>query len=100
MKTIFLSYPMNGIDAASQLQMRSEMINQLILLYPNEELKFIHNGDCPVKENAGRLYYLGQAVSQMDKCDTVAFYPGYKDAKECLIERTVAELYGLEVIEL
>lgn len=100
MKTIFLSYPINGIDAASQLQMRKEMMNRIFALFPNDEIKFIHNADCPVKKNAGRLYYLGQAISQMDKCDTVAFYPGYKEAKGCLIERTVAELYGLEVIEL
>ena len=100
MKTIFLSYPMNGIDAVTQLHMRTEMMDKLILLLPNEELTFVHNGDCPAKENAGRLYYLGQAISQMDKCTTIAFHPGCKDAKGCLIERTVAELYGLEVIEL
>lgn len=100
MKTIFLSYPMNGIDAATQLQMRKEMMDKLIKLLSNEEIKFVHNADCPVEKNAGRLYYLGQAISKMDKCDTVAFYPGYKDAKGCLVERTVAELYGLEVIEL
>lgn len=100
MKTIFLSYPMNGVDEVTQLHTRSEMMDKLIKVLPHEEIKFVHNGDCTVKENAGRLYYLGQAISQMDKCDTVAFYPGYKDAKGCLIERTVAELYGLEVIEL
>lgn len=100
MKTIFLSYPMRGIDPVKQLHMRSEMIDKLIRIFPNEELKFIHNADCPVKENAGRLYYLGQAISRMDNCTTVAFHSGYKDAKGCLIERAVAELYGLEVIEL
>lgn len=75
-------------------------MDKLIKMLPNEELKFVHNADCPMKENAGRLYYLGQAISQMDKCTTIAFHPDYKDAKGCLIERTVAELYGLEVIEL
>ena len=100
MKTIFLSHPMNGLDPIKQLHIRSEMIGKLTKMFPNEELTFIHNGNCPVKENAGRLYYLGQAISEMDKCDTVAFAPGYLEAKGCMIERTVAELYELEVIVL
>lgn len=100
MKTIFLSYPMNGIDKAKQNQIRYSMIEELVKRFQNEELKFIHNGDCPVKENAGRLYYLGRAISEMDKCDIAAFAPGYSEARGCLVERTVAELYGLEVITL
>lgn len=96
---IFLSYPMNGKSLYEQLEIRHYM-KEALQKQGYGMCEILHNAYCPIVEGAGRLYYLGQALSQMDKCDAVAFHPEWVNAKGCQVERYAAEMYGLTIIDL
>ena len=76
----------------------SAMKRELRRRYPDKELIFVDNADCTGLDADGRLYYLGEAIKKMDKCDAVYFHSGYKNHKGCLIEEKICELYGLKKI--
>lgn len=59
----------------------------------------VHNADCDGPENVGRLYYLGEAIKQMDRCDAIYFADGWKDHKGCRVEYQVAREYGIKIIK-
>lgn len=50
-------------------------------------------------DNAGRLWYLGQAISDLEKCDLVIFARGWKKSKGCCIEMEVVRQYGIPYFE-
>lgn len=50
-------------------------------------------------KNSGRLWYLGRSIQQMEEADAIYFCEGWEDARGCLIERQVAEKYGLRILE-
>lgn len=53
----------------------------------------IHRKDAP--ENAGRLWYLGQAISDLEKADLVIFAKGYSLAKGCRVEWETVRTYEI-----
>lgn len=97
---IFLSYPMNEKSKHEQDMTRMKMRQALASQGYGSNNVIVHNGFCIEKPNAGRLYYLGHAITLMDTCDAVAFHPGWTKAKGCQVERKAAELYGLQIIDL
>lgn len=46
-------------------------------------------------DNAGRLWYLGQAISDLEKCDLVIFARGWETSKGCCVERDAVRQYGI-----
>ena len=46
-------------------------------------------------DNAGRLWYLGQDISDLAKCDLVIFARGWGEDKGCLVEREVVRRYDI-----
>ena len=96
---IFLSYPMNGKSLSEQLGIRHAM-KEALWNQGYAGCDIVHNAYCPIVEGAGKLYYLGQAISKMDGCDAVAFHPEWVMVNGCKVERSVAEIYGLQIIDL
>ena len=46
-------------------------------------------------DNAGRLWYLGQAISDLARCDLVIFARGWENSKGCCVEREAVRQYGI-----
>ena len=95
---VFLSLGMHGRTMEDIHKDISTMKRELRRWYPDKELIFVDNADCTGLDVDGRLYYLGEAIKKMDKCDAVYFHSGYKNRKGCLIEEKICELYGLKKI--
>lgn len=53
------------------------------------------NGDYvkPGPEDAGRLWYLGRSIQNMDKADYIVFHNHWRSAKGCWVEHAAAEMY-------
>lgn len=104
MKKVFLSLPMHG---KSDLEIRNEInylksdeIKQKLEIELNDDIEYIDNFDATGTESDGRLYYLGQAIQKLDKCDAILFASNWESAKGCKIEYDVAIMYRIKVITL
>lgn len=95
---VFLSVGMHGRTMEEIHHDITKMKKELHRLYPDKDLSFVDNADCVGVDDDGRLYYLGEAIKKMDRCDAVYFHSDYKKHKGCLIEEKVCELYGLTKI--
>ena len=98
---VFFSQPMNGkIDeeiAVERTYMISEFRDFLIdeLGFSDDVVICDVNG-CYVKagpENAGRLWYLGRSIQNMDKADYIVFHKDWRSASGCWVEHAAAEMY-------
>ena len=123
---IFMSYGMNGRTEEEQRESRMRLIKRAKLYFKDDTLdkyteawKLRHDGElsqdeidntesyirfednhkCAGSDKDGRLYYLGEAIKKMDKCDAIIFDYDWKEHKGCQIERQVAATYGLKIIE-
>lgn len=62
------------------------------------DVEIIHNYDCPKPVVHSRLYYLGEAIKQLGKCDACYFVDGWQHHKGCVVEKTVCDIYGIQCI--
>ena len=60
-----------------------------------EGITIVHNVDCPELPDAGRLYYLGEAIKKMDGVNLVYFVDGWENAAGCKVEHFVALTYHI-----
>lgn len=119
---LFISQPMNGLTENEILSQRADIIAK-IRVFPENlhkclkragleekmisyilgntiEIEVVNPvGRANAPENAGRLWFLGQAIADMEKADLVIFAEGYSSANGCLAERRVAELYCIPFID-
>lgn len=96
---IFISVPMNNRSDDEVWQDIRAAMDAIPKIFPKVELWMYHTLNTPGPKNAGRLYYLGTSVQALDVADAVYFCPGWKDAKGCLVEHYICELYGIQRIE-
>lgn len=93
---LFLSLPMHGRsnkEIESEIeQMKEDAKNY----FDNIEFVSAYTKE-PIEEAEGRLWYLGRAIQMMEGCDAILLSRDYEDAKGCLVEKCVAEKYGLKV---
>ena len=45
------------------------------------------------------LYYLGLSIDAIGRADAVYFMPGWEEARGCVIEHSVCEKYGIEILD-
>lgn len=45
------------------------------------------------------ICFLAKSIEKMSLCDTVYFVKGWSEARGCIIEHSIAEAYGLNIIE-
>ncbi|MEG1519321.1 MAG: DUF4406 domain-containing protein [Cetobacterium sp.] len=97
-KKLFISQPMRGKSDGEILRVREEI-----------RLKVQENTEAPVEllqsffqgEPFGNVpvAYLGKSIMLLAEADIVYFGEGWRDARGCKIENTVAREYGLNIIE-
>lgn len=88
---VFISMPMGGL---SEEQIR---INQVAAL---EEVKKLTNSNAEILDtymslggNATIYDYIGKSIKLFNQADAIYFFGNWTEAKGCLVERVVAELY-------
>ncbi len=96
---VFISQPMHGKSTKEIEDMRDLAIKTIKANYPNEPIEIVNNffhDDAP--EDAGRLWHLGRSIQELDNVDAITFTPDWKNANGCLVERAIADLYGIKII--
>lgn len=65
---------------------------------PMRHTRLVDNHDAVGDKKDGRLHYLGQAISKLDKCDAIIFASDWEEHKVCWIEHHVAETYDIPIL--
>ena len=95
---VFLSHPMHGLTEEQIMSIRDSAYYYLRSVYGNIEIiDKLHIYEAP--KNSGRLWHLGRSIQQMEEADAIYSCEGWENARGCLIERQVAEKYGLRILE-
>lgn len=95
---VFISQPMHG-RSEDAIMTRREVIKEELLERGYQDIEIIDNYHKDnVPDDAGRIWYLGNSISLMDKADLVVMDVGWATAKGCRVEYEVAIRYGLNVI--
>lgn len=97
---LFISQPMHNrkeIDILLERKIAITLLNDKGFdNYELEEIDNYHKTEVP--KTAGRVYYLGDSVRQMDETDLVIFTKGWNKAKGCNVEYAICKLYGIPYI--
>lgn len=99
---VFISVGMRGRaneDVEEDIRRANHWIYQNIYCNTTQDVQAIDNWDCQGPENAGRLWYLGEAIKKLGECDICYFVKGWQNHKGCIAEMEICKLYGIEVIE-
>lgn len=62
-------------------------------------VKIFDNCGCEGPDDAGRLWYLGEAIKKLGNCDICYFVKGWQNHKGCIAEMEICKLYGIEIVE-
>lgn len=91
---VFLSHQMTGLSEAKVMEIRNAALENLRNRFGAVELidNYRHEN---VPDNAGRIWHLGTSIRMMEQADLIYFCAGWKEAKGCLIERQICDIYGL-----
>ena len=103
MKSIFVVLPLSVkkyLEVASKLAFAASMkLGEYLKLLPDERLGYsfaLYDGEGANME----LEFVHGAISWMTIADYVMFVPDWERYKECKILHTIAETYGLSIVEL
>lgn len=101
MKKVFISQPMGRIRE-SQILRTKEKAKEYVESILGEEVEIIDSFfDCvPLTKYRSRdpIWCLGESIKLMADADYIYFTPGWTEARGCIVERLVAEEYGIEII--
>lgn len=98
MRKVFISVGMNG---RSDIDVRSD-IDRACLKIQNMfdgNAEVFHNWGCDGPCDAGRLWYLGEAIKRLDGCDACYFVRGWEKYRGCKVEMEICKLYDIDIIE-
>lgn len=98
---VFFSQPMHGLTNEEIIFERNLMKEEFrnFLCYElgfDNDVEIIdvnYNFNDPGPEDAGRLWYLGRSIQNMDKADYVCFHSCWTSANGCWVEHSAAEMY-------
>lgn len=108
---VMIATPMTGLTEKAVLdnidRIERKMIPVLCEHYNLDPsmIEFVHNfnaddeiGDTTNVKNVG-LCYLGYGINKiMSNVDIVIFDKDYKNSKGCIVEHTVCEVYGIDIM--
>ena len=92
---IMISQPMRGKTDKQIREERAELVKQL-----EEQGHEIIDTVLDISESKSSIYYLSKSIELLDKADAVVFMKGWKEARGCRIEYTIAVEYGKFVKEV
>lgn len=96
MKKVFISQPMRGIKHNKIVKDRTEVIEHLHELgYSVIDSVFENEPE----DGNPAVYYLGNSIKFLSLADAAYFMPGWDKARGCIIEHTVAENYGIDILK-
>ena len=97
---LFISQPMHGLSDEEVITERNRVVEKFIeaikLQYPIVDAKVTVVNDVfrpYAPKNASRLWYLTEAIRDMEIADVIIFCKGWDKASGCRIERAVVENY-------
>lgn len=94
---VFLSHRMSGVSEEEIMKIREDARVYLEARYDNIEIiDNYHHDDAP--EDAGRLWHLGRSIQMLEEADAIFFIPHQCNAKGCLVEMNIAEIYELQIL--
>lgn len=98
MKKIFISV---GMRCRKEVDVRLDIdrANHTIYEMFGRDVETLDNWSCVGPDNAGRLWYLGEAIKKLGDCDACYFVKGWQKHKGCKAEYEICKLYGIEIIE-
>ena len=104
-RLVFISLPMSGIpDKVVEANIeRAQEAYLGITKLSRDQVTFINTMDNPdppeevTKDKIG-VWYLGHSLIHLSKCDEAFFWLGWHNARGCIIERNVCDLYKIPVI--
>lgn len=90
MKKVFISQPMRGRSEEEIKEEREYLIGQIKKEHGDVEIidSFIKGND---KKNP--LYAISESIKMMADADIICFAYGWENARGCMIEREVANMY-------
>ena len=96
MKQVFISQPMMGKTNDEIRKERQETVEKL----EQRGFKVIDSIVAITPEAAFNepVYYLSQSIYLLSQCDYAYFMDGWRTARGCLIEHTIAKEYGITII--
>lgn len=97
---VFISVGMSGRNEEDVRKDIARVTDKLYSMFEKcgDNIEIVHNYDIKGPENAGRLWYLGNAIIKMDNCDAIAFTEDYYKYRGCLVEEEVAKSYKIKRI--
>lgn len=105
MITVFISQPMRDLSEEEIWTERLRIMGDIEFEFEIDkcEIEFLESylkefPHCEVKESS--VWYLGKSITLMSEADIVVFAGDWKNARGCLIERKIAEEYGLTIMEI
>ena len=97
---IFISIPMYGREVVDISRDMSIVEDEIIDRYPDAEIINTLSNELIIDDNIKnkRLYYLGDALKKLAKCDAIYFCKGWQYARGCRVEHEAAVLYKIPMI--
>lgn len=97
---VFISVGMRGRnkdDVEKDIRrLKKEYLKKFSL---DSDIEFIDNWNCEGPEDAGRLWYLGEAIKKLGDCDVCCFVNDWQKYKGCRVEYDVCRIYGIKILE-
>lgn len=91
---LFISQPMNGKSDKEIQEVRDTAIAEVKDMF-GEDIIVIDSIIKHAPKGANALWYLGNSILLMSKADVVYFAKGWREARGCVVENTIANAYGL-----
>ena len=101
MKKLFISQPMRGLSDEQILKAREE-IRERVSQRVDEDVEIIDSfiSDYPSEINKQiPVWYLGKSIQLLSQADIAYFGGDWSNARGCKIEHSIAEAYGIEIVE-
>lgn len=93
---VMISQPMRNRSEEDIIAGRKVIIEKLNNMHI-EVIDTIFTEEAPEDYKAG-VYYLGKSIQEMSKADALFMMDGWREARGCIIERQVAEAYGIKIL--
>lgn len=93
-----ISQPMNGLTTEQIKQNREEVVKKLEKEgHTVIDTVFEDFNDSSIKNKS--VFFLGKSLEKMAEADAIYFMDGWRNARGCVVEHTVASLYQIPIVE-
>lgn len=94
-KKLFISLPMRG-HSDEEISLRMHSIYELAIIALGENYELINTmWEDPLPNPNNQIWYLGKSIQALGEADLVIFAFGWAQAKGCITERVICDLYKI-----